>query len=99
MVPLDRHAIGYLKDRHAGGFGEKLGQGAFVLRGEVLDDDNGHSSPRGECLQKRRQGLQAARRSAHADNGERSRRSPRNGSRAFRCTGKADAIRVSLFAF
>ncbi len=61
VVPMQRHAVGYFKDRHGGDFGEKLRQRTLVLGGQMLDHHNGHPSSRGQSFQKPRQGFQPAR--------------------------------------
>ena len=70
MVGLDGHAIGDLSDRQGRFVAEQLGQDALVGRGQVLHDDDGHADVGGKVLEKRRDGLQAAGRSADADDGE-----------------------------
>jgi hypothetical protein len=60
-----------------------LGEGAVVLWGKVLDDDHSRPGARGQRLQKGRQGLQATRRSTHANDGEGCRGSVWSGGRAL----------------
>lgn len=71
MVPFDRHAVHHLQDGHAGCSRQQLRESAFVLRSQMLDDDDGHPGARRKRLQECRQGFQTAGRSAYADDGKR----------------------------
>jgi hypothetical protein len=71
MVRLDGRLVVHLGDRHAGGAGEDLGQGAGVCGQEVLDQHEGHARVGGQRLEQLGERFQPARGRAHADQGER----------------------------
>ena len=71
-VGFDGHAVRHLEDLHPGVAPDQVGEDALVVRGQVLDQDEGH--PRvpvgGHGGKKRLEGGQSPRRGADADDGE-----------------------------
>ena len=60
MLRLEDHAFGRLNDGQGGMAGEQLHQQAVVGRIEVLDQDEGHATARGQCVQEPPEGVQAS---------------------------------------
>ena len=73
VVGFDGQAVSDLTDRQRRLVAEQFGQDALVGRGEVLHDDERHADVGGKVFEQLRDGLQAAGRSADADDGKRRR--------------------------
>ena len=71
-VRPDDHAVRHLVHRHARVALDELGEDAFVVRGEVLDDDKGHTriAVRGHARKEGFERSQSAGRGTDPDNGE-----------------------------
>jgi hypothetical protein len=67
VVRLDPHGLPHLRHRHPGLRLEHFGQMARALPRQVQDDDEGHPRVGGHTLEELPEGLDAARRSADAD--------------------------------
>ena len=69
VIGLDLHAILHFDDGHGCGAGDQLGEHAFVLGIEMLNEDESHSGVGREMGEKFGEGFQAAGRSSNGDNG------------------------------
>ena len=69
-VGADDGAVFNLVDGHGGVLGEQFGHEAFVLGGEVLDEDEGHAGVGGKSFEEFGVGFEAAGGCTNADDGE-----------------------------
>ena len=67
VISLHAHAVGDLKDRHRRVTREERRQCAFVLRRQMLDEDEGEAGLRRQCADHAREGLEATGRCADSD--------------------------------
>jgi hypothetical protein len=71
VIGLYLQAFLGLAHGHGRGAGQQRGQDALVLRGQVLDEHEGHSRVGREVLEELAEGFQSARRGAYTHDGER----------------------------